>query len=185
MKHRHFAIVGLGLCLASGTAIAQQTPPPPERGHMEYRTFRVMPFGGRWWTNPDLQKKLNLSTDQQKQMDDIFQQNRISLIRMNAALQEQEATLDPLMSADEPDEAKITAQIDKVAEARANLEKQNARMLLGMRRVLTPEQWKQVQALGPVTMPGRKTDMLFFKQPGPGGPGGPPEIRVMPEPPQE
>ena len=54
--------------------------------------------------------------------------------------------MEPLLAADQPDEGKILAQIDRVAQARAELEKANARMLLGLRRVLTPEQWKTLQA---------------------------------------
>ena len=45
--------------------------------------------------------------------------------------------MEPLLAADQPDEGKILAQIDRVAQARAELEKANARMLLGLRRVLT------------------------------------------------
>lgn len=55
----------------------------------------------------------------------------------------------PLLAADQPDEGKILAQIDRVAQARAELEKANARMLLGLRRVLTPDQWKTLQAEEP------------------------------------
>jgi len=74
--------------------------------------------------------------------------------------------MEPLMAADQPDETKLLAQIDKVAQARAELEKANGRMLVGMRRILTPEQWKKLQPEGPG---GRGP------QPhGPGGPGGPP-----------
>jgi hypothetical protein len=36
-----------------------------------------------------------------------------------------------------------------VAQARAELEKANARMLLGFRGVLTQEQWKKLQAEDP------------------------------------
>ncbi len=57
--------------------------------------------------------------------------------------------MEPLLAADQPDEGKILAQIDRVAQARAELEKANARMLLGLRRVLTPDQWKTLQAEEP------------------------------------
>lgn len=192
MKH-HLAIFGLAVCTASGLGFAQQTPdapgnprgnerviirrdfapPPPEgrRPPME-RSFRIMPLGGRWWANPEIQQKLNLTVDQQKKMDDIFQQSRIKLIYMNASLQEAEVTLEPMMSSDQPDEAKIIAQIDKIAEARAELEKQNARMLLGLRSTLTLEQWKKVQAIAPGPMMDRERGNVFYqKMPGPGGPG--------------
>jgi len=60
--------------------------------------------------------------------------------------------MEPLVSADQPDEAKIIAQIDKVAQARAELEKADARMLLGIRRLLTPEQYNKLKS-GPLVMP--------------------------------
>ena len=52
--------------------------------------------------------------------------------------------MEPLVKDDQPNEASILAQIDKVAQARAELEKANARYLLALRSKLTPEQWKTV-----------------------------------------
>jgi protein CpxP len=114
---------------------------------MERSLMPVPP--GRWWNNPQMVQKLALNSDQQKKMDDIFQQNRLKLIDLNATLQKEEVTLEPLVGADQPDETKILAQIDKVAQARAELEKANARFLLGIRRVLTFDQWKKLQAENP------------------------------------
>jgi Spy/CpxP family protein refolding chaperone len=104
---------------------------------------------GRWWKNPEMVERLGVTADQQKKMDDIFQQHRLKLIDVTAAVEREEVTLEPMMEADQPDEARIVAQIDKVAQARAELEKANARMLLGIRRVLTPDQWKKLQAETP------------------------------------
>jgi Spy/CpxP family protein refolding chaperone len=95
----------------------------------------------RWWKNPVTSEYLGLNADQQKKMDDVLQQFRSRLMVDNTELQQQEAALEPLVSAAPLDEAKITAQIDRVAEARAELEKTNGRMLLGIRKLLTPEQW--------------------------------------------
>src|SRR5690349_19498450 len=187
--------LGLALLLAGAAAFAQpmpppaeqplmaamvagQEPPPPGQGSrhdgpppphanrppME-RAFHGPP--GRWWNNPEMAQKIGLSADQQKKMDDIFQQMRLRLIDLNAALQKEETIMEPLMSADTPDEGKVLAQIDRVAQARAELEKANARMLLGIRRVLTADQWKKFQAEAPPPVDGH------------GGPGrgGPPPRR--------
>lgn len=126
-----------------------EAPPPPraKRPPMERALMPGLP--GRWWNSPAMAQRLALNSDQQKKMDDIFQQNRLRLIDLNANLQKEEVTLEPLVSADQPDETRILAQIDKVAQARAELEKANARFLLGIRRVLTPDQWKKLQAETP------------------------------------
>jgi Spy/CpxP family protein refolding chaperone len=106
--------------------------------------------GGKWWTRPEMAQKLGLTADQTKKMDDTFQQYRVKLIDLNASVQREETIMEPLVAAEQPDEAKIVAQIDKVAQARAELEKANARMLLGIRRLLTPEQWNKLKAEPPV-----------------------------------
>lgn len=124
--------------------------PPPLQGSrppME-QALHVGP-PGRWWDNPDFSKKLSLTSDQQKTMDGIFQKSRLQLIDLMAAVQKEEAIMEPLVNADLPDESKVVAQIDRVAQARASLEKANAKMLLGIRRVLTPDQWKKLKAEAP------------------------------------
>jgi Spy/CpxP family protein refolding chaperone len=109
--------------------------------------------GGRWWTRPEMVQKLGLTAEQTKKMDDAFQQFRLKLIDLNAAVQKEEMIMEPLIGTEQPDEAKIVAQIDKVAQARAELEKTNARMLLGIRRLLTPEQWNKLKAEAPKAAP--------------------------------
>jgi len=175
------AVGGLGVLGVPGRAVAQDGrpgPPPMERsfgGHMH----------GKWWDDPQKAQQIGLSADQQKKMDDIFQQNRLKLIDLNASLQKQETVMQPLMEAEQPDEGKILAQIDAIAQARAELEKANARMLLGIRQVMTPDQWTKLKALraekgfeyGRGSRDGRR---------GPGGPpagpdgaGGPPPTQQM------
>lgn len=99
---------------------------------------------GMWWKNPRVVENLSLTPDQVKHMDGIFQESRLKLIDLRANVQKQEVMLEPLLGANPVDNAKAMAQIDKVAEARADLEKANARMLLGIRGVLTPDQWTKL-----------------------------------------
>ena len=105
---------------------------------------RIVP-PGEWWKNPDTIQKLTLTADQQKKMEDIFQQSRLTLIDLKANLEKQEVLLEPMLNANPPDSVKALAQIGKVADARAELEKSNAKMLLGIRSVLTADQWTKLQ----------------------------------------
>ncbi len=121
-------------------------PMRPRHGPMD-RALHVGP-PGKWWSDPVIAQKLGLTADQQKRMDDVFQQSRLSLIDLSAAVQKQEAILEPLLAAEQPEEAKVLLQIDRIAQARAELEKASARMLLGIRSILTQDQWKRLQAEG-------------------------------------
>jgi Spy/CpxP family protein refolding chaperone len=104
-------------------------------------------LNGTWWREASWIRTLELTPDQRKKMDDAFLQHKIRLIDLTAALEKEELLLEPLVESVRPeDEAKIAAQIDKVADARAGLEKANARMLLAIRQILTQDQWNKLQA---------------------------------------
>jgi Spy/CpxP family protein refolding chaperone len=154
-------------------------PPPPDMGGGRRMHRPGMGEGGpspmrlgppgRWWDDPAFAEKIGITADQKKKMDDIFTANRLKLIDLVAAVQKEEVIMEPLVEADPPDEAKVLAQIDKVAQGRAELEKANTRMLFDLRRQLNHDQWVKLQAERPPDRgPGRRHG-------GPGdGPGKPP-----------
>ena len=146
------------------------------------RAFGGHGIEGRWWNNPKIVERLKLTDDQRKAFDQILLDHREKLIDLRANVEKTELAMEPLVQADEPNESAILAQIDKVAQARAELEKANARYLLALRSKLTPDQWKQVQEFrknrgregwGP---DGRRPDGMGPGMRGPGGagPGDPP-----------
>jgi Spy/CpxP family protein refolding chaperone len=127
----------------------------------------------KWWKDSAVAQQLELTPEQIKRMDTIFEQSKLQLIDLHANLEKQELLLEPLLSANPVETAKASAQIDKVANARADLEKANAKMLLGIRGVLKPEQWTKLNERR-----GRHGGEGFDRPeaPGaphaPGGPGG-------------
>jgi len=173
------------LCLASSVPAFSQGwqggnpgPPPMER------SFRAG-GPGRWWDKPEVAQQVGITDDQKKKMDDIFQQHKLHLIDLKAALEKQEAIMQPLIEADQPDEGKILAQIDAIAQARAELEKAHARMLLGIRTVLTPDQWKKLRSMaqqGPPRGDRSNGQRKWGPRPGgePGLDGGAPPAPAQP-----
>lgn len=155
----------LAVCFAALSLNAQQPPdqpggrgfPPPGR-----RGGGPPPGGerGKWWQNPSMVQRLGLTKDQQRKLEDVFQQNRLKLIDLTASLEREQAILDPLLAGDHPQESSVLAQFDRVGEARLELERANARMLWGFRNVLSSDQWKELQAddpgRGPGPPPGRR-----------------------------
>ena len=164
-----FCLVGSGLAFG-------QAPGGPggldgehgfSRPPME-RTFHDRQFG-RWWENPKIAQAIGLTDDQKKKMDDIFQQHRLNLIDLHANLEKAEVQMGPLIEADQPNEAQVLAQIDKVAQARAELEKADARMLFDVRKTLTADQWQKLKALHKQ----HREDMMRHDRDGQDGQGGP------------
>jgi protein CpxP len=170
--------MGAVIAVLAVAGIAGAQAPPPDGGlgmgpHRPPMEREMGPRGdhARWWNEQRIVDKYKLTDTQRKSMDDIYQQHRLTLVDLHATLEKAELAMEPMMRDDQPDEGKILSQIDRVAQARAELEKANARMLFDLRKQLSPEQWKQVQA-------DRAARRAEHGQDGPGGrwhgrPGGP------------
>jgi protein CpxP len=130
---------GDGMGVGRGPGFGEHRPP------ME-RAFGPEGDHGRWWNNPKVVERLKLTDEQRKAFDGILLEHREKLIDLRANEEKAELEMESLVNADQQDETRILAQIDKVAQARAELEKANARFLLAIRNKLTPEQWKEIKA---------------------------------------
>jgi len=201
------------LLLVAPYAFAQTTPAaapvpgpaaaPPPGMHRSFnqqprdaRDGRGMPGGemhgpgghmlpeGTWWRNPEVVSRIGLTPDQTKHIDEIFLQSRVQLIDLHASLEKEELLLEPLMNANPVDQTRALAQIGKIADTRAELEKTDAKMLLSIRAVLNADQWTKLQdrhrgdrrpEMRGQEMRGPRTPMARGQGPGPAGPPPQPE----------
>jgi Spy/CpxP family protein refolding chaperone len=114
-------------------------PPPPGR--------MMGPGPGMWWRDSQAALRLALSEGQVARIEQTYLEHRLRLADLRANLEKQELSLQPLLDVEQPDEVKVAAQIDRITAARGRLEKEHALMLLDIRRVLSTDQWKRLQAL--------------------------------------
>jgi len=151
-------------------------PPPCLQGPEGAGPGSVAPWGpgqppgphrmtgpGGWWKEPEVVKALQLTEAQVAKLEESHQAHRLRMVALRAELERQEILLQPLLEADRPDESQVAAGLDRIAAARGALEKERVLSLVTIRRLLSVEQWKQLQA--------------FHRGPGaagrPGGAGGP------------
>ncbi|MEW6366939.1 MAG: Spy/CpxP family protein refolding chaperone [Acidobacteriota bacterium] len=156
-----------------------------------------MPFGGfppgQWWQVERVGKEIGLQDQQIAQLEKIFLESRKSTIDLKADLEKKRLDLEAALRSDSLDEAKIAAQTDQLGAARTRLIKALVGTIVDARKVLTPEQWKKLQARRETMRSGGPG----FGQ-GPGGWGGaerprgpgfmrqeaPPELPEPPAPPE-
>jgi hypothetical protein len=81
-----------------------------------------------------------LTAAQARRIDEIFQANRETLLRLYRSVQHEESTLEQLTTGNDLHEKQIFQQIDHVSRARAGLEKASAHMLLEIRKRMPAEQ---------------------------------------------
>jgi len=133
-----------------------------------YEPLGGVEFGsglGAWWKNSEIVSKLQLSEEQAKKISQTFVDHRLKLIDLRADVDKEELRLQPLLDLDQPDQSKVGAQIDLITAARGRLEKENAMMMLDIRRVLSIEQWKKLKSLEAAEPTTRN---VFYYRGGPG-----------------
>lgn len=124
-----------------------------------------------WWDSP-VAKDLNLSEDQNAKIREVVRQSRTSLIQQRANLEAAEGELADLMDQEQFDDAKASDAMEKVLTARSELSRTVSQMSLKLRRVLTTQQWRELQK--------RQHRPPGFREGRPGGmPGGPQFDRPM------
>ena len=119
------------LLLVLITALAVTAIAQPQRG-----------FGGRENRGGDMLEKLNLTIEQEKQMQDLRFDLEKQRIDFRAKLQTERLKLRQLSLADEPNKKKIHAQIDKIGSIEVKIEKARVDHRLSARKILNEEQFK-------------------------------------------
>lgn len=77
-------------------------------------------------------------------MDEILNANKNTLLTLYSNLKHEEDRLSSMSREDLQDESKVFAGIDRVAQARADLEKASAHTLLQLRKELDAQQLEQL-----------------------------------------
>ena len=142
-----------------GIAMAQAVPPGGFEGGSQARFFQMRMRGhmgqgrdvmfhsvgmGSWWMNPEVAERIGLSDQQKQELEKISQDGRLKMIDLRADLEKQQVILAPLLQGYHPDEAQVLAQVDKVSQARAAVDRARVQTMLASRNVLTEEQWKKM-----------------------------------------
>ena len=101
--------------------------------------------GFKWWRDESVQRKLGLTPEQTRRIDDVFQNALPELRRAKRGLDDLERELS--RQVESTDDAGLLQQVDRVEAARAVLNKARTVMLLRIRRVLTADQRVKFEAL--------------------------------------
>jgi Spy/CpxP family protein refolding chaperone len=95
---------------------------------------------GRWWDDKKIVQSVGLRPEQQRKMDSVFNANKGVILDRYESLQQEEGRMEALTKQLPLQESAIFAQVDRVAQARAALEKANAHLMLLLRQEMDPSQ---------------------------------------------
>jgi len=125
---RFLIAVGL-LTLAAGPAAAQS---------------------GKWWQSSDMQQRLHLTSAQVASIDAMYQASLRERQVLRAMLACLESDVQQLLASPDADDAAAFRLISRLADTRARGNVARTRLLLAIRRQLTPDQRATLAALHPL-----------------------------------
>jgi Spy/CpxP family protein refolding chaperone len=101
-------------------------------------------LAGAWWMNTGLMQRLGITDEQIAKIERTFENHRQQILSTTDELEKQEALLGRLLDAEPIDRNAVFAQIDRVIQARSEMERINSVMTLEMREHLTRAQWERL-----------------------------------------
>jgi len=135
MKHLVSSLILAGVLMVPGpSAEARSHWPGPLGGHH-----------GKFWKRGDVRRRLELTEDQVRSLEQIFARNEQMLADLEADVKKEKARLDALLADDQAGDERVLAEVDALERARANLGKARVTMLLAMRKILTSEQREKLR----------------------------------------
>lgn len=104
-----------------------------------------MPFG-KWWRNPNAMKKLNLTQEEIRKLDEQFSSHARTFIKLKHAVELEQFEMDQLLESTTLDESALMAQFTKLEKARADLSKERFHYLVQVRKTLGPERFQTIKS---------------------------------------
>jgi Spy/CpxP family protein refolding chaperone len=97
--------------------------------------------GGKWWKMPAVAKRLNLSDQEVRQLDDAYRDSRRQMIRFKAEVETEQLELQSIIEDRELDEAAALAQYRKLDKARSELGLARFHFFLKVREIVGHERF--------------------------------------------
>ena len=99
----------------------------------------------KWWNSDLYKRELGLTPEQSRKLEDIFQQSAPTLQKLKKTLDEADAQFERIV--DQAEEKAAIEHINRVVDARAELNRAHSLMIFRMRKILTRDQWTRLGAL--------------------------------------
>ncbi|MEO8379175.1 MAG: periplasmic heavy metal sensor [Acidobacteriota bacterium] len=121
-------LIAVMLLVCSAAAQAQQLPP------------------GKWWRRAEVVRELQLSSDQQQRLDEIFNNAANELIDAKAAVEKLQVAIRAELDRGQVRRPELQRIATQLSAARGKLFERELMMLVDMRGILEEEQWDKMRA---------------------------------------
>lgn len=143
MKSTLFSALFCAGLLLGAPAFASDAPPPPPPGASADEDP-----GEAFMANfAEISEKIGLSPDQQTKIKDLFYKSGKTSIDLKATMAKTELDLRHSMSGEEIDDKVVLKALDAHLAAEAAFKRNRIQQLLDLRKIVSAEQWKQLDQM--------------------------------------
>jgi len=100
---------------------------------------------GKWWRMPEVTRKLELTSEEQQKLDDLFVQSRRRMIDLKSNVQKEGLELEVILDQQNFDESACIDRFKKFQDARTNLTREQFRFLVKVRKLLGLDRYRQLK----------------------------------------
>ena len=103
---------------------------------------------GKWWENPEIAKKLNLTDAEKAKLNEAFDKSHRKLIKLKSNVEADRFELGSLLDKKTLDEAAVMQQFTKLEKARTELAGERFSFLVEVRKILGQERYQTLKQEG-------------------------------------
>ena len=100
---------------------------------------------GKWWRMPEVAKKLELTSEEQQKLDDLFVQSRRRMIDVKSNVQKEGLELEMILDQQDFDESACMDRFKKFEDARTKLANERFRFLVEVRKLLGLDRYRRLK----------------------------------------
>jgi Spy/CpxP family protein refolding chaperone len=102
---------------------------------------------GKWWKDPDIAKELNLTSADVKALDKLFVKSRRQMIDLKNRVEKEQFEYQNLMESKTLDEPAVNRQMQKLEQARSELNEERSRFVVEVRKILGHDRFQRLQQI--------------------------------------
>lgn len=101
---------------------------------------------GKWWKVPDIKTKLQLTPDEEQQLEGLYVETRRRMIDLKATLEKEMLELGELLDQEALDESVCMDRFMKVQDAKTNLAAERFKAVIEARKILGNDRFQQLKS---------------------------------------
>jgi hypothetical protein len=100
---------------------------------------------GKWWQISDVAKDLNLTAEEQKQLDDLDLENRRKMVDLHSQVEKERMELEKLFDAETLNEAECLNQFKKIQNTREYTAAEKFSFILNVRKLMGKDRFQRLR----------------------------------------